>query len=353
MRKRIWIPESFGCQPQEVNVSCGFEVGVAGHFIVDLIDAKSGETKEHYEFPNLIVNLGLDELAQGTSVTTLFDYLGVGTDGTAPLVGDTALGGEIFRTDDNGGFGALETNDGPITGSAGPLDTPYWFKRFTRHFFESEANGNLAELGWFNQAAGGTMTVRTLFKDSGGSPAVITKTSADQLRVVYELRMYPPVGINPPLGNPSSRINSGTVVLGSTTHSWTGSVLGVHSDDWGWGTAQGMLANTLGAFVASAGPSGSSILHPTASTGEFPGLAAADTNTLDAYSVGSFRRDMLATWNAGTANFGPGGIKMILVRASPGTGFNHFQLEISESISKTSVERLRMRFRVTINRAIT
>ena len=249
----------------------------------------------------------------------------------------------------------MEIDGGPITGSGGPLDTLYWFKRFVRLFFESEANGNLTELGWFDQAAGGTMTVRSLFKDNGGSPIVITKTSADQLRIIYELRVYPPVGINPPLGNPNSKIDSGTVILGPTTHSWTGSTLAAHSSIWGTaGNGTGMLGKTLQNFVASAGPSGSSILHPTATFADFPGLIEANTNSFDAYSVGTFRRDMLSTWQSNTANFGPGGIKMLLLRTSPVGAVNrHFQLEISESIPKTSAERLRIKFRVTLNRATT
>lgn len=354
MRKRIWIPESFTHEVQEPEIICGFEIGIAGYFIVDLIDAKSGEVKEHYEFPNLITDIGLDQIAQGTTIKTLIDHLGVGTSATPPAVSDTALGAEVVRTNDNGGFGSLETDGGPITGSGGPLDTLYWFKRFTRLFFENEANNNLTELGWFNQGSGGTMTVRSLFKDSGGSPIVITKTNADQLRVIYELRIYPPVGVNPPLGNPNSKIDSGTVVLGSTTHSWTGSALAVHNGIWGWNTEGGMLNRTLGSFVVSAGPSGSSILHPTATVGDFPGLVAANTNTLDVYSVGTFRRDVLATWQANTANFGPGGIKILTFRITPGgAGNQHFQLEISESIPKTVAERLRIKYRVTLNRTTT
>lgn len=356
MRKRIWIPESFAHNLQESETILGFgmTVSIAGYFIVDLIDAKSGEIKEHYEFSNLITDIGLDEIAQGSAIVSLFTHLGVGTDSTVPTVSDTALGSEVTRTSDQGGFSSLETDGGPITGSDGPLDTPYWFKRFVRHFFESEANGNLTELGWFNQSSGGTMTVRSLFKDSGGSPIVITKTSADQLRVLYEVRIYPSVGINPPDGNPNSKINSGTVILGPTTHSWTGSAMNIHSSAWGWDSGNGMLANVLKTtdFLASAGPSGSSILHPTASNTDFPGLVAANTNSLDAYSVGSFQRDMLATWQSNTANFGSGGIKIFTVRASPGTT-QHFQLEISESVSKTSAERLRMKFRVQLDRTTT
>lgn len=348
MRKRIWIPESFVYISQE---SEKFGVSFGGIFIVDLIDAKSGEIKEHYEFPNLIVDLGLDEIAQGTS--GLFTYLGVGTDASTPAVGDTALGAEIVRVNTDGGHSVLSIDGGPITGSAGPLDTLYWFKRFTRLFTEAQANGNLAELGWFKDLGGGIMVVRSLFKDDGGTPIVITKTSAEQLRVVYELRSYPHVGENPPLGNPNSRINSGTVVLGPTSHSWTGSAINVHNETWGWAAGNGILGSPMSGMQIRCGPSGSDIINPTGST--FPSTEVSSILTLDSYVVGSFERTMVAEWATSSANFGSTGIVMFTVRASnnPAGDNAHFQLRISESIFKTSSERLRVNFKITVDRAVT
>ena len=63
MRQRIWIPESFDHKTQVPEISIGFTIGVGGYFVVDLLDAESGRIKEHYEFPNLITDLGLDAVA--------------------------------------------------------------------------------------------------------------------------------------------------------------------------------------------------------------------------------------------------------------------------------------------------
>ena len=355
MRKRIWIPESFTCASQEPEINVGFGVSFGGVFIVDLLDAESGDIKEHYEFPNLITDLGLDEIAQGTRQTILFAYLGVGTDATAPAVGNTALGSEITRTNSDGGHGGLGIVGGPITGSDGPLDTLYWFVRFVRLFEEDEANGNLAELGWFRDSSGGVMVVRSLFKDDGGTPIVITKTSAEQLRIVYELRSYPHVGENPPLGDPNSRISSGTFILGATTHSWTGRAINVQHTTWGWAGATGMLATSLGSFQFFVSPSGSDLINPTGSSVEFTNKQSHTTLDLDSYVVGSFERNMLATWATTSANFGSTGINMFTLRASTIAvqDSEHFQLRISGSIPKTSSERLRVKFRVTVDRAVT
>ena len=359
MMKRTWIPESsFNHPPEspqesEAVLNCGFGVSFGGVFIVDLLDAKSGEIKEHYEFPNLITDIGLDEIAQGTP--SLFNYLGVGTNATTPDVSDKALGSEIIRINTDGGHSGLSINGGPITGSGGPLDTLYWFVRFVRLFEEDEANGNLAELGWFKDAAAGVMVVRSLFKDDGGTPIVITKTNAEQLRVVYELRTFPPVGENPPLGNPHSQFNSGTVILGATTHSWTGSAINVHNGTWGWLDGIGILGSPMTAIQVRCGPSGSNIINPTGSSSDFASQQQSDVLDLDAYSVGTFERTMLATWATTSVNFGSTGINMFTVRASnnPAADNEHFQLRISESIFKTSSERLRVNFTITVDRAVT
>lgn len=350
MRKRIWIPESFNHKLQNPEICAGFRISVGGYFIVDLIDAKSGKIKEHYEFPNLITDLGLDQVAQTPGQDALFNFLGVGTDATVPTVSDTSLGAEISRTNSKGGFDSLEIDGGPITGSAGPLDAPYWFKRKVRLFTESEGNGNLTELGWFDSAAAGVMIVRSLFKDSGGTPIVITKTNAEQLRIIYEFRIYPPVGENPPFGNPNSRISSGTVILGPTTHSWTASALNIHNETWGWSNGNGVLGSTLSSVNVLASPSGSALVHPTGSIGEFSNRIAANTVELDTYSIGSFERTFLATWNPGTADFGSTGINVFTVAITAGP--EHFQLVISESIPKTVAERLRISFRVIIDRTV-
>ncbi len=356
MRQRIWIPESEFAHPfqeSDITLNCGFNIGFGGVFIVDLIDAKSGRIKEHYEFPNLITDLGLDEIAQGAS--NLFNFLGVGTSAVAPDVSDTALGGEIIRINTTGGHDGLATDDGPITGSDGPLDTLYWFKRFVRLFEEDEANGNLAELGWFQDSSGGVMTVRSLFKDDGGTPIVITKTSAEQLRVIYELRSFPPVGENPPLGNPHSQFNSGTIDLKGVEYSWTGSAINVHGETWGWFGGIGMVATPMQALRVQLGPSGSNIINPTGSSSDFTPQNISDILTIDSYVVGTFERTMLAEWATSSVNFGSTGIRMFTVRASnnPNSNNQHFQLRISGSIPKTASDRLRVNFTITVDRAVT
>jgi hypothetical protein len=359
-RKRIWIPEYSDSQvpaKSEINVSCRCRIG--GIFKVDLIDAATGRVKQHLEFPNLITDAGMNDIVGQTNFPDeLLKYIGVGTDATAPNVADTTLGSEVDRTNSTGGFG--ETS-GYVTGSTDDFDGAYWFRSRTRLFTEGEGNGNLTELAWFRLSVGSTMTVRSLFKDGGGSPITVTKTSNDQLKITHELRSYPPMGTNPAglRAGSFSPIDSGTVILGPTTHSWTSSIL--DSDDQNtWGTGFGMLDRTMDKFRTRAVESASVLINVTGTLGDFNNAAGNGTVNSsivkDAYVGGTFERTAVATWEPGVANFGPGGVKGFAVELSSelvSPPKPTFQLIISESVPKTNVERLKIKFRFILDRAET
>src|SRR5690606_29765886 len=142
--------------------------------------------KRRLHFRNLITNAGLDAMAGGVGISNLINYLAVGTGSSEPRYTDTTLDAEVARTNSNGGFGDSEA----MVGSGDLVE--YWRRIRTRVFTEAQANGNLAELGFFSAASGGTMWNRQLFRDELGQPTTITKTPEDQLRVTYEYRVYPP-----------------------------------------------------------------------------------------------------------------------------------------------------------------
>ena len=363
-RKRIWIPEYSDSQVlTKPEMSVGFRFRMGGIFKVELIDAATGKVKQYLEFPNLITDAGLDSImGQTLSQTSLFNYIGVGTDNSAPTVGDTTLGAEVDRTNSNGGF-TLEEIVGYVTGTTDDFDGAYHFRRFVRLFLEGEGNGNLTELAWFASAAGSTMAVRSLFKDSGGTPITVTKTTADQLKITYDLRLYPPIGNDPDAlrSGSFSLIDSGTVILGSTTHSWTASVLDTkRSAVWGWffrsnfPFQRGALKHTLDFFSSRAMPSGSELINVTGTQANFSvGPIANSSFAIDAYVAGTFERTGVSTWEPGAANFGPGGVKGFTVNMSSGEAVaDHFQVIVSESIPKTSVDRLKIKWKVAIDRDV-
>lgn len=68
--------------------------GVTGEFSVMVIDAKTGDVLERFSEKNLVVTLGHTNLAKllgGDAAGKKIDKIGVGTNGTAPVIVDTVL----------------------------------------------------------------------------------------------------------------------------------------------------------------------------------------------------------------------------------------------------------------------
>lgn len=157
-----------------------------------------GKTEPHFYHAqhNLILNKGLDhglanwgeiiyhpvEGVQYCGFEQLFVYVAVGTGTAAPDVGQTGLQSELARTAANLGLGAGRTRQ--------RLSDGVHRVTFTRAFDYGQANGNLTEFGASHSgnAADGTHT-RELFRDSGGNPIVITKTSNERLAITYHFEV--------------------------------------------------------------------------------------------------------------------------------------------------------------------
>jgi len=343
MRNRIWIPE-LPTKTSEVGwfvnpiMTCKF----GGEFIVELIEAKTGKIKERHQFPNLITDVGMDAIGARVGLSSLFNYLGVGTDSTAPNVSDTTLGAEVDRTNSAGGFGATS---GYVTGSGGALDAPYWYQERIRLFLEGEGNGNLTELGWFQTTPGSTMTVRSLFKDGTGTPITVTKTSDDQLKVIYRWRMYPPLDVV-----------TGSFILThtATTHSFSASALNI-LDNQTWGNDHGNLVQMLNYYASRACVSASGLVSPTGSVADFNFAGAAviaDTDVVQSYSAGTFQLDLESTWDASSITYinVPG----FFIRTDAYVFGNEWawQIFVDPPIVKTNVDQLKMNFRVSWDRAV-
>ena len=223
-RKRIWFPEMEFNPIKKQTVKLPIHIGsFAGYVKIDLIDAKSGKIKEHYEFPNVIVSGALDAMGAGDIIyNTFIEKMVVGTGSTTPTPLDISLEAPVGESTDNGGFG---DTSGYVTGSPhGPflLGNPYHFRKTTRIFSESQANFALTELG-FTSSLG--LLNRALFKDSGGTPITINKTSVDELKVTYEMRMYPPT---------THFFGEFVMADSNVSHSWTASAVNIDdSSVWG------------------------------------------------------------------------------------------------------------------------
>jgi hypothetical protein len=322
-RPRIWIPEA-----PYINLKRYVEVdrldhgiGIEGWFTVELIHARTGLVKRRLRFRNLITDAGLNALAGGTVINNLIQYLAVGTGSATPAVTDTALQAEIARTNSNGGFGDVDTSNGSG-------DSLVYLSRVrTRVFMEDQANGNLAELGFFNQATGGTLWNRQLFLDELGNPTVITKTSEDQLRVQYEYRIYPPF----------NDVTQNLTIAGNPTDITIRVALVTNSGFWN--------LNNLG------GTNFNSRISETATlVGRSAGFqgSTAGTSSVQPYTTGTFFREIKRTYSPSEANFATGINYMEFGAGASSAGA--WQMVFSPKIPKTNTQRLEVMHRITYNR---
>jgi hypothetical protein len=334
---------------KDLVIHAGLHIGFSAYFTVELIDAATGRVKRKLHFKNLITDAALNALNNTTVGTFIggsgtLGFMGCGTGAVAPTNADTTLGAEIApassnRTNSNGGIGEVF--------GAGPANA-YWFRKTTYNFVEAQANGNLTEIGLFTASSGGTMWCRQLLKDGTGTPTVVVKTAADQLRVTYEVRFYSPadVTVNP-------------IAISGTNYSVT--TRAIHIDGsrlWGHDNTnfsvmvgfKGDNANSVNminsidtnvlAAQTAANPVGS-IFQPT-------------SVTKSAYVAGNFFLDYTVIWDPGVSN-PVGGVGGVLFRCDLGgstitTANCQFQMAFTPKLPKDNTKRLTLVMRLSWGR---
>ncbi len=298
-------------------------IGIAGYITVELIDAKTQRTRKRLQFKNLITNLGLDNMRANKladSSTSLTKYCAVGTGSTAPANTDTTLVAEISTR------ATMVASPGPIYSYvAGPPD---YHKSVAQYLFlETQANGNLTEVGFFFDPTAGSMFSRQLFKDDLGTPTTIVKTSSDQLRITYEIRVYPAA-----TDTVLSAVDISGTVVDVTTRA-----LGVSTTQWNQiFTISGISDFFNSSVYARIGalPARTSNIVPSSISGSSPGVV-----TTAAYVSGDYHLDRTHKWEP--AN-GTGNILCVAPNTYVvcGVGF-------SAAIAKTSANRFTLNTRVS------
>lgn len=302
--------------------------GLEGRFKVELIRKVGDKEIILRELPwqkNMIVNSGLDKFfSLGlTSINGLLDYCAVGTGSTAPAATDVGLVTETgVRSNSNGSI-----ND--VKGWAAVNE--YFFQRRVRLFTELQSNGNLTEFGFFTASSAGTMFSRQLFKDGGGIPTTIVKTSADQLRITYEARIYPP-----------TVDTSGNIVISGTNYTWTGRALAVGVTNEAWEQVFG--SGTIQSISVSSAAESQTLAATTAATVSGAGQNAS-TSVWAAYVNGNFYADRTDKWEPGVGNYATG-IGLTLVCGATGTR-GLFQTSWNPKFAKDNTKRLTLVTRIS------
>jgi hypothetical protein len=294
-RKRVWAPEVQNTDATPVVLELP-KVKMSGHFTCELLNAKTGEVENTWDFDNLLLDSFIDAPAYDTTINSYLSYIVVGsgsvTGSSAPTGSDTILNSEINpgRTSDAAGFPATWAYF-PNTGS---LDGPYWEYKLTRQLPTTVGNGTITEIGWSNQSGYNTpIHVRSAILDDLGNPTSIVKTSENQLRVTYACRIYPP-----------TEMVTGSLFLSGSTYTIRIIPLAIQSR-WGF-------LNFGGPFVADSYGTGS---IPTSSLGSISyggsigrpytsrGLWSGSVWYNDLYKTGSYYFDWLFSFEPDQANF--------------------------------------------------
>ena len=295
---------------------------LAGHFTLKVTNIHTGKERILADFPNLILNAGLERIGTGTYL----DVCRVGTGNSTPTVVQTQLDNKIGSTSTiaAGTFGARAT-------------APYFgWSRQTFRFAEGVAAGNLSEVGvgWGNTTTDNFLFSRALILDGSGNPTTINVLSDEVLDVVYELRIYPPLG----------DIFITGLNLGLSTHDVTVRAARI-TEGLYWGNGLGRhasfnLSGYSGRTYAYNGSIGTVTSIPSGSS------AGSDVTPL-AYTPLTYEQKGLLTYGLSQANLA-GGILAVEVQTTLGT----YQFGFSPAIAKTSDKVLKLDLKVSWSRYV-
>ncbi len=146
---------------------------ITGHVILQVFDTQTGELKYKVEKHNLVVDVGLDEMAQATFGvggvgSTSFDFVEIGTGAVAPTATDVALGISAC---------ARIQDVAPDVNSAISGETSV---SVISSFDGGTCAGGITEAGIFNAISGNEMLARSTF-------GVVTIGAGDTLNVNYTI----------------------------------------------------------------------------------------------------------------------------------------------------------------------
>lgn len=247
-------------------------------------------------FPNLITTFGANDLA----TNFVLGWCSVGSGNATPVLGDTTLQTLVGSTSGQVGNSA-----------ASQPSAPYFSTRtITFSFAAGVATGNLAEVGIGRSPSGINLFSRALILDSFGSPTTITVLSSESLYVTYQVSLYVP-----------SADVTGTVVISGTSYNYTVRGAGATGSPWQW---NGNAPSNFSGFQVYNGSIGAVTGVPSG------GSSGATSQTVNAYSSGSFQLTGSAFFDLTVANIG--GISALYW--NNGSGFGGYQVGLSAPIPK-------------------
>lgn len=264
-------------------------------------------------FKNLIVNSGLDAIAQRPPISGCR----VGTGTTEPAVTDTSLAIPRAST-----TSVLNTNTSFSNSS--PYYTAY---SRTFRFAAGAASGNITEMSIHVDT--GEMWSRSLVKDSSGNPVAITVLANEVLDVTYECRMY------------LMEVDStGSATLLGQSYSYILRSANLGTRNWSRFLSSGVDAGAAGYYLQI---SSGKLIGPITGQppGSFPVLSSG--SIVGGYTPGTYYKDMTLNFALGVGNVS-GGIGAMLLSSLDGEKPPDYQIQFTPPFPKDNT----MTFGLTI-----
>lgn len=151
---------------------------VSGEYNICITKA-DGTVQETGWFDNLILNAGLDRLAQGQPI----GYCSVGSGTSVPSPTQTALDARLVTNT------VFATTAQSVVNSGTPLYQTTL--TFANVFSQGAVVGNISEVGVGNVANGTALFSRALILNNAGTPTTLTLVALDQLTVYYRIKFIP------------------------------------------------------------------------------------------------------------------------------------------------------------------
>jgi len=284
------------------------DVGLSGHFTLTAVK-KDGTRRELANFPNLILNQGLDRLCVPSSYNVIF-YAQVGSGSTPVAAGQTQLAAWLA------GITA------PLQADLTQLNEPPYYSesRKTWRFPEGRAAGVIAEVGVGWAETGQTLFSRALVLDAAGNPTTVTVLPDEALDVTYRLRVYPS------LVDSLSTLNINGVAHTLTMRpSRAGQRDQFNQPYVGDPNAAVFYSTATGVYTGGIGP-----LTSAPSGSESSGNS---TRITVPYTPGTFRAEGRLRFPLTSGNLA-GGLRSMEVRSLAG-GLGRYQIEFDPPIPKT------------------
>lgn len=286
---------------------------------------------EHVQ-ENLVLDSGLNYGMGGTSgfrFQELHSFVAVGTGSTAPAASQTALDSELARTSSALTFSSGEGITEVATGQ-------FRYRR-VRAFDFAQANGNLAEFGGSWGSGSTNLATRSLFKDGGGNPITITKTSSEQLVITYDIEFT---------ASPTVSTAVGPIT-----------VTGLGSQDIHVAFAQGVGAGTFNAGLMWSNPYpvamwiATAALNMNYSNFSQPSGYENASSAAQAYTDGNFYRDFTMTAPAGTSDTTIYGFGVSGRHSNTSVRNAAFKVSFDTPFTKDKDYKLTLTLRVSVARA--